>query len=80
MINAIWGITQTPFKRDKLALLPQQKHILDIIKIHAQQGGFSVIIGQPGVGKTVLREHIETLDNEREYTVVSCSRTLHTYR
>lgn len=80
MINAIWGITQTPFKRDKLTLLAQQKHIIGIIKIHAQQGGFSVIIGEPGVGKTVLREHIESLDKEREFTVVSCSRTLHTYR
>lgn len=80
MINAIWGITQAPFKRDKLALLPQQKHIIDIIKIHAQHGGFSVVIGEPGVGKTVLREHIEHLNNDREYTVVSCSRTLHTYR
>jgi len=80
MINAIWGITQAPFKRDKLTLLPQQKHIIDIIKIHAQQGGFSVVIGEPGVGKTVLCEHIEQLNNDREYTVVSCSRTLHTYR
>jgi MSHA biogenesis protein MshM len=80
MINAIWGITEVPFKRDKLTLLAQQKHIVDIIKIHAQQGGFSVIIGEPGVGKTVLREHIEALDKEREVTVVSCSRTLHTYR
>lgn len=38
MINSIWGITQEPFKRDKLSLLPQQKQIFDIIKIHAQQG------------------------------------------
>ena len=80
MINAIWGTAHIPFKRDKLALLPQQKHILDILKIHAQQGGFSVIIGEPGVGKSVLREHIESLDEQREYTVVSCCRTLHTYR
>jgi type II secretory pathway predicted ATPase ExeA len=80
MINAIWGITRTPFKRDTPALLPQQKHILDIIRIHAQQGGFSVVIGEPGVGKTVLREHLEHLNRERESTVVSCSRTLHTYR
>lgn len=80
MINAIWGITHTPFKRDKLSPLPQQKNTLDVIKIHAQQGGFSVIIGEPGVGKTVLREAIEALDNDREFTVVSCSRTLHTYR
>ena len=80
MINAIWGISKAPFQRDKLTLLPQQQTILDIIKIHAQQGGFSVIIGEPGVGKTVLRETIEQFDNERECTVVSCSRTLHTYR
>lgn len=80
MINAIWGISQEPFKRDKLALLSQQQHIVEIIKIHAQQGGFSVVIGEPGVGKTVLREYIEQLDQQREYTVVSCSRTLHTYR
>ena len=80
MINATWGITKAPFQRDKHALLSQQKNIVDIIKIHAQQGGFSVIIGEPGVGKTVLREHIEQLNTERESTVVSCSRTLHTYR
>jgi type II secretory pathway predicted ATPase ExeA len=80
MINLIWGIAHEPFKRDKLSLLPQQKHILDIVNIHAQQGGFSVIIGEPGVGKSVLREHIEQLDKNRETSVVSCSRTLHTYR
>lgn len=80
MINAIWGIAREPFKRDKLTLLPQQKHMLDIITIHAQQGGFSIIIGEPGVGKSVLREHIEQLNKNRETTVVSCSRTLHTYR
>ncbi|MEM7421698.1 MAG: AAA family ATPase [Pseudomonadota bacterium] len=80
MINAIWGIANEPFKRDKPALLSQQKHIIDLIKIHASQGGFSVIIGEPGVGKTILREHIEQFNNERECTVVSCSRTLHTYR
>lgn len=39
-----------------------------------------MVIGQSGVGKTVLREHIENLNNERQCTVVSCSRTLHTYR
>lgn len=80
MINAIWGITQAPFQRDQLTLLPQQKNIVDIIKIHAQQGGFTVVIGEPGVGKTVLREHIEQYDKTRECSVVSCSRTLHTYR
>ena len=58
MINSTWGISKAPFQRDKLSLLSQQKTIFDIVKIHAQQGGFSVIIGEPGVGKTVLREHV----------------------
>jgi len=55
MIKSTFGITQEPFHRNKLALLSQQKQIFDIIQIHAQHGGFSVIIGHPGVGKTVLR-------------------------
>jgi MSHA biogenesis protein MshM len=79
MITSIFGITKEPFNRNELTLLPQQKAIVDIINIHAQQGGFSVIIGEPGVGKSVLREHIKQLSNERDITVVSVSRTLHTY-
>lgn len=80
MINAIWGIANEPFKRDKPVLLSQQKQIVELINIHASQGGFSVIVGDPGVGKTIVREHIEQLDSTRECTVASCSRTLHTYR
>lgn len=79
MIKSIHATTKEPFCRSNLTLLNQQKQIIDIIKIHAQQGGFSVVIGEPGVGKSVLREHIEDLEKERDITVVSCSRTLHTY-
>ncbi len=79
MIKSLFGITKEPFNRDELTLLSQQKQIVDILKIHSQQGGFSVIIGEPGVGKSVLREHIESFENERDITVASCSRTLHTY-
>lgn len=57
MIKSIHGITKEPFNRHDLALLSQQKQILDIIKIHSQQGGFSVVVGEPGVGKSVLKEH-----------------------
>lgn len=80
MINTVWGITTMPFQSTATSLLSQQKEVADMIQIHAQHGGFSVIIGQPGVGKTVLREYIEDLNNERQCTVLSCSRTLHTYR
>ena len=79
MITATFGITQEPFNRSKPTLLKQQQDFLDMIKIHAQQGGFSVIIGAPGVGKSVLREHIEALGEGRDTIVVSITRTLHTY-
>ena len=79
MIKSLFGLTKEPFNRSELTLLPQQKQIAEIVNIHSQQGGFSVIIGEPGVGKSVLREHIEILDKERDITVVSCARTLHTY-
>jgi len=45
MIKSIHGVTHEPFNRNQLALLPQQKQMLDIITIHAQQGGFSVVAG-----------------------------------
>jgi len=79
MIKTTFGITKEPFVRDKLSLLSQQKEIFNIVKIHSQHGGFSVIIGNPGVGKSVLREHFEALDNERDIAIVSISRTMHTF-
>ena len=72
MIKSTLGIAKEPFNRSDLTLLSQQKAIVDILKIHAQQGGFSVIVGEPGVGKSVLREHIEGFGTERDVTVVSC--------
>jgi type II secretory pathway predicted ATPase ExeA len=79
MIKSLFGLTKEPFNRSDLTLFPLQKQIYEIVKIHSQQGGFSVVIGEPGVGKSVLREHIEALNKERDITVVSCARTLHTY-
>lgn len=79
MIKSTFGLTKEPFNRMELDLLPQQKSIIEIIKIHSQHGGFSVIIGNPGVGKSVLREHIESLGKEKDNVVVSFSRTMHTY-
>ncbi len=66
MIKATFGLKQEPFNRNALTLQPQQRKIADIINIHAQHGGFSVVIGPPGVGKTVLREHLEALAKTRD--------------
>ena len=70
MIKLVHATTKKPFSRANLILLRQQKEIFNIIKIHSQQGGFSIAIGEPGVGKSVLREHIESLEKERDITVV----------
>lgn len=79
MIKAIFGIKQEPFSGSNLKLLPQQQQIIEIIKIHSQLGGFSVVIGDPGVGKSVIREHVEQLGKQRDTVVASFSRTMHTY-
>ena len=80
MIKATFGLTQEPFYRRDLALLPQQTEAIEMIKIHAQHGGFSVISGNPGVGKSVIRMHLEQMAKERDTAVVSFSQTLHTYQ
>ena len=38
-----------------------------------------MVVGHPGVGKSVLRQHIEQLGEARNTVVVSISRTMHTY-
>lgn len=80
MIKATFGITHEPFYRNEPALLPQQAEAIEMIKIHAQHGGFSVIIGHPGVGKSVMRTHLEQLGKERDTVVVSFTQTMHTYQ
>lgn len=80
MIKATFGITQEPFCRNEPALLPQQAEAVEMIRIHAQHGGFSAIIGHPGVGKSVIRAHLEQMGKERDTVVVSFTQTMHTYQ
>lgn len=79
MIKSTLGLTQEPFQRSEPPLLPQQQRIFEIIRVHAQHGGFCVVVGPPGVGKSILREHIEQLGDKADTVVVSFSRTMHTY-
>lgn len=79
MIKATFGLTQEPFYRNDVALLAQQVEAIEMIKIHAQHGGFSVIMGHPGVGKSVIRAHLEQLGKGRDTVVASFTQTLHTY-
>ena len=79
MINSLFGITQEPFNASKPDLMKHQVEVYDCIKIHALHGGFCVIVGDAGVGKTTLRETIERLDGQPDSVVISLSRTIHTH-
>jgi MSHA biogenesis protein MshM len=79
MINAMLGITKVPFFQSENKLLTQQQEIFEVIKIHSQQGGLCVVTGNPGVGKSVLKEHIENLRENGDTAVLSFSQTMHSY-
>lgn len=70
MIRATLGLAHEPFHRSDAALLAQQQRIADTLHVHAQDGGFAVILGAPGVGKTVLREHIEQHANRQNAVAI----------
>lgn len=80
MIKSTLGITREPFCRTDAPLLPQQTNAVDMIKIHAQHGGFSVIVGMPGVGKSAIRAHLEQWGKQRDTVVASFTQTMHSYR
>jgi MSHA biogenesis protein MshM len=78
MIKAHFGLTKNPFHSENIVLLPHQQTILDTVRVHCQQGGLCLIMGEPGTGKTVIKEALTTFDPQRLITPV-VSRTLHTY-
>jgi len=78
MIRSHFGLEHNPFDEHKPALLPHQKEIFETIKVHAQQGGLCVIMGEPGTGKTVIKQAIINHDPKRMITP-AIARTLHTY-
>ncbi len=80
MIKSTFGLTKEPFYRNDTSLMPQQTEVMDMLKIHAQHGGFSVIVGEPGVGKSRIVEHLEKLGTERDTVVASFTQTMHTYQ
>ena len=78
MLRSHFGIENNPFDTSKISLLSHQQEVLDTINVHSQQGGFCVLAGEPGTGKTVIRNAIMTQDTKR-YITPCVSRTLHTY-
>ena len=79
MIKSYFGIEKTPFSNEHVELLKHQQSIFDILKVHSQQGGFCLLMGQPGTGKSTIRDAIIS-QSDKLTEIISISRTLHTYR
>lgn len=78
MIRAHFGLDQNPFAQQKIQLLDHQQAIFDTLRVHCQQGGLCLVVGEPGTGKSVLKHALVEHDPKRLITPV-VNRTLHTY-
>jgi type II secretory pathway predicted ATPase ExeA len=78
MIRAYFGIDQDPFSRERITLLPHQQEIFDTLRVHCQQGGLCLVLGEPGTGKSVIKDAIQNHDPKRLITP-TVVRTLHSY-
>ena len=78
MIRSFYGLSENPFSCENITLLPAQQEIYDTLTVHNNQGGFCLVMGMPGTGKTVIKEFLK--ENTSKLTlVVTIARTLHTY-
>jgi type II secretory pathway predicted ATPase ExeA len=75
MIRAWFGIDNDPFSLENIVLLAQQQEILDTLKVHSQQGGLCLVLGEPGTGKTVIKETIRAKADKRT-VVIAVNRTM----
>jgi type II secretory pathway predicted ATPase ExeA len=78
MIRSHFGLELNPFDDHQPPLLAHQQEIFDTIKVHAQQGGLCLIMGEPGTGKSVIKQALIDHDPKRMITP-AIARTLHTY-
>jgi len=78
MIRSHFGLQRNPFDTENLSLLEHQQQVLDILGVHAQQGGLCLVLGEPGTGKSILKQALVNHDPKRMMTPV-VNRTLHSY-
>ena len=79
MIRSHFGLEHNPFDTSrKPILLAHQQDILDTLKVHCQQGGLCLVMGEPGTGKSVIKQALISHDPKRVITP-AIARTLHTY-
>ena len=57
MIRSHFGLEANPFELSKKPiLLAHQQQIFDILQVHSHQGGLCLLMGEPGTGKSVLKQ------------------------
>ena len=78
MIRSFFGISANPFSTEVITLMSFQQEIINILDVHANQGGLCLIIGEPGTGKSIIKDALIQKADKRA-VVVSVGRTLHTY-
>ena len=78
MIRSHFGIETNPFEPNSLTLLNHQQTVFETIKVHAQQGGLCLLMGEPGTGKSTIKQAIIEHDPKRMITP-TIGRSLHTY-
>lgn len=78
MIRSHFGLDRTPFAAAGIELLEPQQTILDTLLVHAQQGGLCLVLGEPGTGKSVIKQALQSQDPKRIVTP-AVNRTMHTY-
>jgi type II secretory pathway predicted ATPase ExeA len=78
MLRSYFGLSRNPFDLSHLTLLAHQQEIFDTLLVHCQQGGFCLLLGQPGTGKSVIKSVLLEHDPKR-LMLAPVARTLHTY-
>lgn len=79
MIRSYFGTSKDPFAIEANApLLEHQQRHFDILKIHNQQGGLCLIIGEPGTGKSILKNAIVS-HNPKQWVTPVINRSLHSW-
>jgi len=79
MIRAFYGLAKDPFAQEDITLLPSQQEIADTLRVHAQQGGLCIVLGDPGTGKSAIKEHLQRSADPKRSLLITIGRTLHTY-
>jgi type II secretory pathway predicted ATPase ExeA len=64
---------------ERVELLPAQEEVFQTLQVHSQQGGLCLVLGEPGTGKSVVKEAVRRLAEDKRIVVACVGRTMHTY-